>query len=92
MNASDSRVVYDPRKWILLIWTCVCWMLLVNRVMCCVNLQVTVNGVDYQPQTASPNKKHAKAMAATVALQALGEVTHSSDSHVTFNISHPASV
>lgn len=55
-------------------------------------LQVTVNGVDYQPQTASPNKKHAKAMAATVALQALGEVTHSSDSHVTFNISHPASV
>lgn len=36
--------------------------------------QVTVNGVDYQPQAASPNKKHAKAMAATVALQALGEV------------------
>lgn len=33
-----------------------------------------MNGVDYQPQTASPNKKHAKAMAATVALQALGEV------------------
>lgn len=37
-------------------------------------LKVTVNGMDYQPQTASPNKKHAKAMAATVALQALGEV------------------
>ncbi|XP_058479052.1 protein SON isoform X1 [Solea solea] len=36
--------------------------------------KVTLNGVDYQPQTASPNKKHAKAMAATVALQALGEV------------------
>ncbi|XP_069031352.1 protein SON isoform X2 [Embiotoca jacksoni] len=36
--------------------------------------KVTVSGVDYQPQTASPNKKHAKAMAATVALQALGEV------------------
>ncbi|KAM6893515.1 protein SON-like [Xenentodon cancila] len=36
--------------------------------------KVTVEGVDYQPQTASPNKKHAKAMAATVALQALGEV------------------
>ncbi|PWA16742.1 hypothetical protein CCH79_00019537 [Gambusia affinis] len=36
--------------------------------------KVTVDGVDYQPQTASPNKKHAKAMAATVALQALGEV------------------
>ncbi|XP_077960353.1 SON DNA and RNA binding protein b isoform X2 [Gasterosteus aculeatus] len=36
--------------------------------------KVTVNGMDYQPQTASPNKKHAKAMAATVALQALGEV------------------
>ncbi|XP_020797440.2 protein SON [Boleophthalmus pectinirostris] len=36
--------------------------------------KVTVGGVDYQPQTASPNKKHAKAMAATVALQALGEV------------------
>uniref|UniRef100_A0A1A7XTV9 SON DNA binding protein n=1 Tax=Iconisemion striatum TaxID=60296 RepID=A0A1A7XTV9_9TELE len=36
--------------------------------------KVTVNGVDYQPQTASPNKKHAKAMAATVALQGLGEV------------------
>lgn len=38
-------------------------------------VQVTVNGIDYQPQTPSPNKKHAKAMAATVALQALGEVT-----------------
>ncbi|XP_067349601.1 protein SON isoform X2 [Channa argus] len=36
--------------------------------------KVTVNGIDYQPQTPSPNKKHAKAMAATVALQALGEV------------------
>lgn len=36
--------------------------------------KVTVNGVDYQPQAPSPNKKHAKAMAATVALQALGEV------------------
>ncbi|XP_033836656.1 protein SON [Periophthalmus magnuspinnatus] len=36
--------------------------------------KVTVGGVDYQPQMASPNKKHAKAMAATVALQALGEV------------------
>ncbi|XP_023817247.1 protein SON isoform X2 [Oryzias latipes] len=37
--------------------------------------KVTVDGVDFQPQTASPNKKHAKAMAATVALQALGEVS-----------------
>nr|XP_020444185.1 protein SON-like isoform X1 [Monopterus albus] len=36
--------------------------------------KVAVNGIDYQPQTPSPNKKHAKAMAATVALQALGEV------------------
>ncbi|CAL8309094.1 unnamed protein product [Merluccius merluccius] len=36
--------------------------------------KVTVNSVDYQPQTASPNKKHAKAMAAMVALQGLGEV------------------
>ncbi|XP_062303725.1 protein SON isoform X1 [Osmerus eperlanus] len=36
--------------------------------------KVVVNGGDYQPQSASPNKKHAKAMAATVALQALGEV------------------
>ncbi|TNN22175.1 hypothetical protein EYF80_067711 [Liparis tanakae] len=35
---------------------------------------VTVDGVDHQPNTASPNKKLAKAMAATVALQALGEV------------------
>lgn len=46
--------------------------LLHNSLFC--SLQVTVNGVDYQPQAASPNKKHAKAMAATVALQALGEV------------------
>ena len=37
--------------------------------------QVVVNGSEYQPQTASPNKKHAKAMAATVALQAMGEVS-----------------
>ncbi|XP_030635555.1 protein SON isoform X1 [Chanos chanos] len=36
--------------------------------------KVVVNGNDYQPQTSSPNKKHAKAMAATVALQAMGEV------------------
>ncbi|XP_056319663.1 protein SON-like isoform X1 [Danio aesculapii] len=36
--------------------------------------KVVVNGSDYQPQSASPNKKHAKAMAATVALQAMGEV------------------
>ncbi|XP_056287428.1 protein SON [Pseudoliparis swirei] len=36
--------------------------------------KVTVDGVDHQPHTASPNKKLAKAMAATVALQALGEV------------------
>lgn len=36
--------------------------------------KVVVNGADYQPQSASPNKKHAKAMAATVALQAMGEV------------------
>lgn len=39
-----------------------------------VYFQVVVNGCDYQPQTASPNKKHAKAMAATVALQAMGEI------------------
>ncbi|XP_036396016.1 protein SON-like isoform X2 [Megalops cyprinoides] len=37
--------------------------------------KVVINGTDYQPQTASPNKKHAKAMAATVALQAMGEVS-----------------
>ncbi len=36
--------------------------------------QVVVSGGEYQPQAASPNKKHAKAMAATVALQAMGEV------------------
>ncbi|KAM6945326.1 uncharacterized protein sonb [Aplochiton taeniatus] len=36
--------------------------------------KVVVNGVDYQPPSASPNKKLAKAMAATVALQAMGEV------------------
>lgn len=36
--------------------------------------QVVVNGQDFQPASASPNKKHAKAMAATVALQAMGEV------------------
>ncbi|KAG5833412.1 hypothetical protein ANANG_G00275660 [Anguilla anguilla] len=37
--------------------------------------KVMINGSEYQPQTASPNKKHAKAMAATVALQAMGEVS-----------------
>ncbi|XP_061081981.1 protein SON-like isoform X2 [Conger conger] len=37
--------------------------------------KVMINGGEYQPQTASPNKKHAKAMAATVALQAMGEVS-----------------
>lgn len=51
------------------------WVTLLINAMCA--HQVTVNGADYQPQTASPNKKHAKAMAATVALQAFGEVTRS---------------
>ncbi|XP_015217306.1 protein SON [Lepisosteus oculatus] len=37
--------------------------------------KVVINGREYQPHTASPNKKHAKAMAATVALQAMGEVS-----------------
>lgn len=37
-------------------------------------LQVLVNGIEYKPNSVSPNKKHAKAMAATVALQALGLV------------------
>ena len=37
-------------------------------------LQVNVNGTDYQPTIASPNKKHAKAQAATVALQSFGLV------------------
>lgn len=50
-------------------------------------LQVTVNGVDYQPQTASPNKKHAKAMAATVALQALGEVIFSNNNTDNWQVS-----
>lgn len=31
-----------------------------------------VNGVEHKPTNPSPNKKHAKAAAATVALQALG--------------------
>ncbi|KAJ8253232.1 hypothetical protein GJAV_G00210550 [Gymnothorax javanicus] len=43
--------------------------------------KVVVNGSEYQPQTASPNKKHAKAMAATVALQAMGEVSGENSSH-----------
>lgn len=36
--------------------------------------KVIVNGCEYQPTTASPNKKHAKAMAATVVLQSMGLV------------------
>ncbi|XP_053166572.1 protein SON isoform X2 [Hemicordylus capensis] len=36
--------------------------------------KVMVNGVEHKPSFASPNKKHAKATAATVALQALGLV------------------
>nr|XP_034970514.1 protein SON isoform X1 [Zootoca vivipara] len=36
--------------------------------------KVLVNGIEYKPNSVSPNKKHAKAMAATVALQALGLV------------------
>ena len=56
------------------LFVCVCvWCVCVSGVFVCVS-QVVVNGGDYQPQSASPNKKHAKAMAATVALQALGEV------------------
>jgi len=37
-------------------------------------LQVTVNGVDYQPSITSNNKKLAKAQAATVCLQEFGLV------------------
>uniref|UniRef100_H3AZY3 SON DNA and RNA binding protein n=1 Tax=Latimeria chalumnae TaxID=7897 RepID=H3AZY3_LATCH len=36
--------------------------------------QVLLNGIEYQPSLASPNKKHAKAIAATIALQAMGFV------------------
>uniref|UniRef100_A0A8C5RCN5 Protein SON n=1 Tax=Laticauda laticaudata TaxID=8630 RepID=A0A8C5RCN5_LATLA len=36
--------------------------------------KVMVNGVEHKPSFVSPNKKHAKATAATVALQALGLV------------------
>ncbi|XP_043928886.1 protein SON isoform X2 [Protopterus annectens] len=36
--------------------------------------KVRLNGCEYQPKFASPNKKHAKAAAATVALQAMGLV------------------
>jgi hypothetical protein len=35
-------------------------------------LQVRVNGNEYKPSVASPNKKQAKAEAATICLQALG--------------------
>lgn len=35
-------------------------------------LQVTVNGVEYQPNVASANKKQAKADAAQLCLQKLG--------------------
>lgn len=47
---------------------------LCKKIFLSISYQVVVNGCDYQPQTASPNKKHAKAMAATVALQAMGEI------------------
>ncbi|XP_006001529.1 protein SON isoform X2 [Latimeria chalumnae] len=36
--------------------------------------KVLLNGIEYQPSLASPNKKHAKAIAATIALQAMGFV------------------
>ncbi|XP_055501069.1 protein SON-like isoform X2 [Leucoraja erinacea] len=36
--------------------------------------KVLINGTEYKPNHASPNKKHAKASAATTALQALGLV------------------
>lgn len=36
--------------------------------------RVLINGSAYQPSFASPNKKHAKATAATVVLQAMGLV------------------
>ncbi|XP_078265760.1 SON DNA and RNA binding protein b isoform X2 [Rhinoraja longicauda] len=36
--------------------------------------KVLINGTEYKPNLASPNKKHAKASAATTALQALGLV------------------
>ena len=35
-------------------------------------MKVVVNGMSYQPSVASNNKKHAKAQAAMVVLQALG--------------------
>ncbi|XP_069744913.1 protein SON-like isoform X2 [Narcine bancroftii] len=36
--------------------------------------KVMINGTEYKPSLASPNKKHAKASAATIALRALGLV------------------
>lgn len=35
-------------------------------------MKVTIQDVDYQSSVASPNKKHAKAQAALVALKVLG--------------------
>lgn len=58
----DSRVV--P---ICFVWTSLDLLFLSLPVS-----QVLVNGIDHKPTYGSPNKKHAKATAATVALQALG--------------------
>lgn len=38
----------------------------------CIVLQVKVNGIEYKPSVASPNKKQAKAEAAQICLQTLG--------------------
>ena len=38
-------------------------------------MRVTVNGVEYQPAIASPNKKQAKALAAAVCLQSFGSLS-----------------
>jgi len=40
--------------------------------------QVTVNNMDYQPSCASNNKKQAKTLCATVALQAMGMLPRTS--------------
>jgi len=67
----DGRWHIPPKWWYYLNYTVLFWKSIQNAGCVCL-LQVRVNGSEYKPSVASPNKKQAKAEAATICLQALG--------------------
>lgn len=70
-NHDGGRWHISPKRWYYLNHT-VLFCKSIQNTGCVCLLQVRVNDNEYKPSVASPNKKQAKAEAATICLQALG--------------------